>query len=88
MAIVTNLILEQYAELIREVDNVCHQARELSRRLHAELAIRARNDLQFLSLGNAERRHGTQDRRTGDRRSQDPNMADRRGVVTPEPTPI
>ena len=54
-----NLVLDQYAELIREVDNMCRQARELSQRLHAELATRASNDQQFLSLGSlsADTRH-------------------------------
>ena len=80
-----NLVLEQYAELIRELDNVCRQARELSQRLHADLATRASNDQQFLSLGGLERRYTAHDRRTGDRRSQDPNLADRR-AVSREPT--
>jgi hypothetical protein len=42
----------QYAELLRKLDEVCQQARDLSRQLRAQMEARARSDRQLISNGN------------------------------------
>lgn len=67
-----DLTREQYTDLLRKLDEVCEQARELARQLKAEMATRARQDQQFISPG-VERRRTPRNRRTSDdRRTRKP----------------
>jgi len=62
-----DLTPEQYADLLRKLDEVCEQARELGRQLRAQMAKRARDEQQFISPG-VERRRTPRNRRTSDDR--------------------
>jgi hypothetical protein len=47
-----DLTPERYADLLRKLDEVCEQARDLARHVKTQMAARARGNHQLLSAGN------------------------------------
>jgi hypothetical protein len=62
-----DLTPERYADLLRKLDEVCEQARDLTRHLKAQMAARARGNHQLLSTGSPERKRAPRKHRNGPR---------------------